>query len=409
MDDGNVTIEEPARQIPVLEEVDVLVAGGGPAGLAAALAAAREGARTTLMERYGYLGGMITGAYVVAINGCGDGRTVKVRGITREIRDRMAALDAVRSVNSSGDYRVDAEVFKWQAAEMLQESGVATRLHTLACAPVLEAGRVAGVFVESKSGRQAIRAAVTVDATADADLAYRAGCVCDNDPHEVTLGIRIEGVDRARVEAFEKDSPEAYRAAVEAATRLNAGAMPGKGRLVKGIDVTDAEALSRAEVELRRDCFNALTYLKANLPGYEDARVAETYPQIGVRQSRRVRGEYVLQDEDLKACRSFEDGTGRMGVYFPDWGPNYAIEGLDYDVPYRCLVPEAVDGLLVAGRCVSCDYTACNTMRLIVPCFVTGQAAGCGAAIAVRDACAPRGISVEKLRKALLDQDVYLG
>ena len=404
-----VAIEEPARQIPVVEDVDVLVAGSGPAGIAAALAAAREGARTTLVERYGYLGGMITGAYVLAIIGCGDGKASKVRGITQEIHDRLEALGAAARTNASGDYRVDAEIFKWQAAEMLQESGVTIRLHTLACAPVLTSGRVAGAFVESKSGRQAVRAAVTVDATADADLAYRAGCACDNDPHEITLGIRIEGVDRKRVQAFEKESRETYQAVVEEAALRNGGAMPGRSRHVKGVDVTDAEALSRAEIALRRECFDALMYLRENLPGYENARVAETYPQIGVRQSRRVRGEYVLKDEDLRTSRSFEDGTGRMGVYFPDWGPTYAIEGLDYDVPYRCLVPEQVDGLLVGGRCVSCDYTACNTMRLIVPCLVTGQAAGCAAAIAARDACATREISVGKLRKALLDQDVYLG
>ena len=404
-----ITIEEPARQIPVIETVDVLVAGSGPAGIAAALAAAREGARTTLVERYGYLGGMITGAYVVAIIGCGDGRAPVVRGVTEEIRRRLEKLDAVKPINKSGDYRVDAETFKWQAVEMLTEAGVNIRLHTLACAPIIEADRVAGIFVESKSGRQAIRATVTVDATADADLTYRAGCACDDEPHEVTLGIRIAGVDRERVDAFAKESPERYQAVIDEAMRRNGGVMPGRGRLLKGINVADTEDLTRAEILFRKECFDALMYLKENLPGYEAARVTETFPQIGVRQGRRIRGEYILQNDDLKSSRKFENGIGRMGVYFPEWGPNYAIEGLDYDVPYGCLVPEKTDGLLVGGRCVSSDYTACNTMRLIVPCFVTGQAAGCAAAIAVQDACAPRHISVGKLRRSLLNQDVHLG
>ena len=409
MENAMRTIEEPARQIPVAEDADVLVAGSGPAGIAAALAAARDGARTVLVERYGYLGGMITGAHVVAILGCGDGRVPKARGVTLEIRNRLEKLGAVKPISRSGDYRVDAEVFKWQAAEILMEAGVKIRLHTLACAPILEDGHVAGIFAESKSGREAFRARVTIDATADADLAFRSGCECDNDTHEVTLGIQIEGIDRARADAFEKASPDEYRAAVEAATKLNGGTMPGRNRLLEGIDVADASALTQAEIQLRQECFSALTYLKEHLPGYKDARVVLTRPQIGVRQGRRIRGEYVLKNDDLKGSRQFEDGIARLGVYFPDWGPNYAVEGLDYDIPYRCLVPETVDALLVAGRCISCDYVACNTMRLIVPCFATGQAAGCAAAIAVRDACAPRHISIGKLRRALLGQDVYVG
>jgi hypothetical protein len=122
-----------------------------------------------------------------------------------------------------------------------------------------------------------------------------------------------------------------------------------------------------------------------------------------------MRGEYVLVDDDLRASRHFPDGIARLGVYFPDWGPNYAIKGLDYDIPYRALVPEDIDGLLVAGRCISCDPIAGNTMRLLVPCLVTGQAAGVAAAIAVQDGCQPREIAVKRLRAALLDQRAYLG
>ena len=220
---------------------------------------------------------------------------------------------------------------------------------------------------------------------------------------------RVEGVDRAEVDAFARAHPDQHEAIIEQAKRLNGGVLPGQNRKVKGIDVTDAMDLTEAEIRLREDCFNALFYLKANLPGYEKARVAETLPQIGVRQGRRIRGVYELKNEDLKASRKFEDGIARLGVYFPDWGPNYAIEGLDYDVPYRCLVPQKVDGLLVSGRCVSSDYTACNTMRLIVPCFATGQGAGCAAALAAKERCAPREVAVERLRAGLLRQDVFLG
>jgi hypothetical protein len=402
-------VPEPARRTPIAGDADVVVAGGGPAGIAAAMAAARQGARTLLVERYGYLGGMITGAYVVAVLGAGDGHVVKARGIVDEIRERMAALGAVVPIGDCGDYRVDAETFKWQALEMLLEAGVRVRLHTLACAPILEGRTVTGILAESKSGREAFRAGVTIDATADADLACRAGCACENQTHEITLGFVVQGVDEDRLEAFRRRSPAEYEAIAVEAADLNGGVLPGVVRLLKGVDVTDAEALTRAEIRLRREGFRALLYLRERMPGYENARVALTWPQLGVRLSRRIRGETVLVDDDLAASRHFDDGVARLGTYFPDWGPTYAVEGLDYDIPYRALVPERVDGMLVAGRCISCDDVAGNTMRLLVPCLVTGQAAGVAAAIATQGDRQPREIAVDKLRAALRDQGVWLG
>jgi hypothetical protein len=402
-------ILEPARRTPVAGEVDVLVAGGGPAGIAAALAAARQGARTLLVERYGYLGGMITGSYVVAILGVGDGYEPVAHGIVDEIRERMGALGAAQPIGGCGDYRVDAELFKWQALEMLLEAGVRVRLHTLACDPIVEGGAVTGIVTESKSGREAYRATVTIDTSADADLAYRAGCNCENETHEVTLGFAIDGVDQERVEAFRRQSPAEYEAIAVEAAEMNGGKLPGGSRLLRGIDVTDAEDLTRAEIQLRQEGFRAFMHLREHMPGYEGARVRLTWPQLGVRLSRRIRGANVLVDDDLRSSRHFSDGIARLGVYFPDWGPNYAIVGLDYDVPYRTLVPEAMDGLLVAGRCISCDAIAGNTMRLIVPCLVTGQAAGVAAAIAAQQGCAPRDVPVDALRGALRAQGAWLG
>jgi hypothetical protein len=326
-----------------------------------------------------------------------------------EIRDRLEELDAVSPVLHCGDYAVDAEVFKWQAAEMLLEAGSDIRLHTLACAPVVEGDRVAGAFLESKSGRQAVRAKVTIDATADADLAFRAGCACDDQTHEVTLRVTIEGVNEEEIDAFARESPLEYERIVEECKRLSGGELPSNKRLMRGIDVADAVDLTRAEIESRREYFQGLTYLRDAMPGYGNARITSTGAQIGLRQGRRIRGEYVVADDDLKSSRHFQDRVARLGVYFPDWGPLYTLSGVNYDIPYRCLVPETIDGLLVVGRCVSCDYIACNTLRLIVPCFCTGQAAGCAAALAARTGCVPRHVPIAELREALAAQDVYLG
>jgi len=408
MRDNEGDVLEREHAVPLSATVDVLVAGGGPAGIAAALASAREGAKTLLIERYGYLGGMVTGAHVVWVLGVGDGYRPVARGTTQEIRERLEPLGAVRQPNKCGDYAVDPEVFKWQAAEMLAEAGADVLLHTLACDPIVEDGRVAGVFTESKNGRRAVRARVVVDCTADGDVAFRAGCGYDNETHDVSLGVRIDGIDRAKVDAFRKESPGRYEEVVAEAKRLNGGAMPDSSRRVKGVDVTDAAALTKIEVGLRRDCYRALYYLREHLPGWEEATVRLTLPQLGVRQSRRICCAYTLTDDDLRQSRQFDDGIARLGSFLLGY-KLYDPAGLRYDIPYRSLVPEGIDGLLVAGRSVSSDYLANNSVRLIVPCFATGQAAGVAAALAAKGGVQPRAVPVDGLRGNLVRQGAYLG
>lgn len=406
---GCQTVHEPGRDRAVVRDVDVLVAGSGPAGFAAALCAARQGAKTLLVERYGYLGGMMTGSLVTWVMGVADGEgNVKAKGVTAELRERLEKFDGVKMTNKHGDYMIDAEVFKWQGIEMLHEAGAEVLLHTFACDPIMEDSKVAGVFVESKNGRQAVRAEVVVDATADADIAFRAGCAYDSETHDVSLRIKVEGVDKEKVAALETAEPDRYAAVMEEVKRRNGGTLVGAVRHLTGIDVGDAQALTRAEIQLRRDSFEALNYLKRNLPGYENARIAETLHQLGVRLGRRIRGEYALTDADIRASRHFDDGIARLGAYLLGY-ELYGVSGLDYDVPYRSLVPESVDGLLIAGRCVSSDYLGGNTLRLIVPCFATGQAAGVAAAIAAQDGIEPRGVPADKLRAALSSQGVNLG
>ncbi len=402
-------ITEPERRLPVIRSVDVLVAGAGPAGLAAGVSAARLGARTLVLDRFGYVGGMMTGAYVVKVFGMGDGHRPLVRGFAREVRERLAALHAAMplpNLQHNGDYEVDPEAFKWQMLEMLEESGAEILLHTMACAPILEDSRVRGVIIESKSGRQAIRAGVTIDCTADADLAFRAGCLCDNETHDVSLGALIEGVDSAAASAFEKEHPEEYRRIMDEALRPYGGRLPWR-QWLKNVDITNAEALSRAECRLRRDIFRCLFFLRKNLPGWQNARVKSTWPQLGVRQSRRIRGEYTLTDQDLLESRHFDDAVARLGIRMVGY-KLYQPAGLNYDVPYRCLLPRDVEGLLVAGRCVSADYPAENSLRLLAPCFATGQAAGVAAALAAQHSVTPRRLDRVRLREALRRQDVNL-
>lgn len=401
---------EPGGERPVLAQVDVLVAGGGPAGFAAALSAARAGAAVLLAERYGYLGGMMTGARVVAILGMGDGsRTgAKAGGVLTDLRERLASFDGVPKSSADGDYWIDPELFKWQAVEMLVEAGARVLTHAVASDPVLEDGAVRGAYIETKQGRVAIRARVTVDATADGDLAFRAGCECDNQTHDVTLGFRLSGVDSERVTAFSAENPDAATQVLNAAKALNNGRLPGQGWQMKGVDVTDPVALTEAENRFRRDCYAALLYLRQHMPGYEQARVAETWPQIGVRQSRRVRGVLTLTDANLRESRHFPDGIARLGSYLLGY-ELYGVRGLHYDIPYRCLLPKDMDGLLTAGRCISSDYLAMNSLRLIVPCFATGQAAGVAAALAVRHGIEPRAVNQNELRGVLKEQGVPLG
>jgi len=402
------TVTEASRSIPVSHSVDVLVAGMGPAGIAAGIAAAREGARTLVLDRYGYPGGMITGSHVVAVLGVGDGRRPRARGITMDVRERMERFKAISRVTGAGDYWVDAEVFKWQALEMLEESGARFLLHTMACDPIVEANRIVGVFTENKNGRCFIQSQVVIDCTADADLASRSGCPCENKSHDVTLRIQVIGVDTAAFQTFSKESPDRARSVMETARALNGGVMPGVTRYFKDIDITKAEALTKVEHEARRDCFRSLYYLRENMPGWADACVSHTASQLGVRQGRRIRGVYTVTDEDLRLSRHFNDSVARLSSYLNGY-KLYDPPELDYDIPYRCLVPETMDGLLVAGRCVSSDYLACNSLRLIVPCFATGQAAGIAAALAARHKVQPRCVDTSELRDALIRQNVFLG
>lgn len=402
------SIVEPARQTPVVKEVDVVVAGGGPAGVNAAVAAARNGAKTLLVERYGYLGGMITGSSVTWYLGFGNGERQVVRGLTDEFVARLGQVGGLTSErNASGDCNSDAEFVKWLSVAMLEEAGAQMLLHSWVAAAVVEGRVCKGLVVESKSGRQAILAKVVVDATADGDVCHSAGVETKTDHHDISLLFGIEGVAPKKADAFQQEDPERYERLMKQLEQQG-GCVPAGQAKFEGRSAVDAEDLTYIENEARKRTFRGLLFLREHVPGYEHAKVRKTCPQLGVRESRKIVGECTMTLADVLGCHRFDDSIGRCGAQMTGY-KLYDVKGLEYDVPYGCLVPKAVDGLLAAGRCISVAHDAINTFRLIVPCGLTGEAAGTAAAIAAKQSVPPRRIDVPELQARLREQGNDLG
>lgn len=424
------TITEPAREIPVIAEVDVLVAGGGPAGFAAAVAAARLGARVMLVERYGCLGGLATGGLVLYMDGISDGTERVIGGVCWESMERLQAEGGLAE-RGPLRYDVDSELYKVTLDQMCLEAGVRLRLHSWVANAIVQDGRVAGAVIESKSGREAVLATTVIDATGDGDVAAFAGAEYEVGHMRIGLNMKVGGVDSARYRAFAEAEPERVRA-LRAALRDRGGFPIGMGptpysdegvywvnvvglaersglapREGAGYDehwdgrlsAIDAEDLTHAELELRRRLVESLGYYRENVPGYEKVRLLGFASQLGVRESRHILGQTVLAGDDVLAGREFEDAIGRGGL---------TGRGTSYQIPYRALVPRGVDGLLVAGRCLSADHRAHGHIRVIPPMMVTGQAAGTAAFMAVELGVQPAAVDPAVLRRQLGKDGVIL-
>jgi hypothetical protein len=436
------TVHEPGRDIPVYRQCDVLVVGGGPSGTAAASAAARAGADVVLLERYNHLGGLSTGGLVIWIDRMTDweGRLV-IRGFAEELFDRLPA-DAVAgppredwgtqdpSKAHHWSFRtaayhgvvtwsptIDPERLKLLSQEIMIERGVKLAYHAWAAMPLMEDGKVCGATFESKEGRMAIRAKVVVDATGDGDLFARAGAAYVNDieqedvHHCMNTAWLFGGVDMQEWIAFRGGNPEGFQAFM-AGGREECGLFERPfvswrddialfmGPRQSGYSALDVDDLTAVEVRSHRAMASHLAYYRRHAPGFEDAYMMLSAPQIGVRHARRLKGVDAVLRSRWPEGTALWDEVGVTPAVSPKF-PNISI-------PYGALVPEQLDGLLACGRHVSCDRNSHGFMREIPQCWITGQAAGAAAALAVAQGVQPRHVDVPTLQQELVRQGVFL-
>ena len=454
-------------EIPVKMDCDVAVIGGGPAGFCAAVAAARNGASTVLVEKNGGGGGMATyglvGPFMTSYDK--DGKNMIIRGLFEEVVERLLKQDGaihpkdVPAGSAFTSYIVlghehctpfDPEVLKRVIDEMLTEAGVKVLYHTSFVEPMMAEDRIEGVIVHSKSGLEAINAKTVIDCTGDADVAYRAGVPCELGDEEsgriqpATMFFRIGNVDSDKLEAdiiankdnFYRKNGVNYRSLHWRVTearengdwtlnRVSIGIFRGVKKdewnintsRIMGIDGTSGESLSEAEMVGRQQVKEIYAFLKKYVPGCENAILLSSAPTIGIRETRHIRGEYQLTTDDVLQGQVPEDAIllasnsidvhGRFGPMSNEY---VAVENGDwYGVSYRCLVPQKVEQLLVAGRCVSATSEAAGAIRVMPPCMELGHAAGVAAAMAVKNDCLVREVNTDELRAQMVREGSFLG
>lgn len=415
--------------VPVVAECDVLVVGGGSAGSAAAIAAANKGAAVVLVEKYGFLGG--TGAMVLdTFYGFFTPGTVerKVVGgvpdlVTRGLDRHGMLIKRPNTYGAGAGYTYDPEVLKVVWDYLLAEAGVRVLLHTNFIDLLMDGARIGAVIVGSPKGPRAIKAKCIVDASGDAHVAFRAGAPFEDSgalgiAQSLTTTFKMINVDVARATAFPKAEMWSLMQSESGNYRLprKEGSahitplprvMVTNMTRVAGVDGTDVEALSAAEREGRAQALEYVRFLRDKIPGYEQADLGGLSIQIGVRETRRIKGQYWLTREDVLSARKFPDAIAQCGAPIEEHHASgdtrweYLPDGETFDIPYRALVPVGVDNLLVAGRCLSASHDAHASVRSIGQCLAMGQAAGTAAALSADNGVAPVAVPVETLQADL--------
>jgi FAD dependent oxidoreductase len=438
-------VAEPARNTPVYGEFDVVVIGGGPAGITTAAAAARAGRTTLLVERYGFLGGAGTMGGLSTFCGLhakihGEHRQV-IHGLADEMLERLVKLDGLNAPHLTINDGILAQAFdisayKLAADELVVDAGAKLLFHALAVGVVMaDDATIDAVIIESKSGRAAVRGRVFVDASGDADVAAWAGVPFEKAPHLLypSLMFRINAVDVAAAgpapwRTVERLMEEAEAAGTHTFPRKKPIVRPQRNPLEwranltqlsnadgSAIDGTDVDQLTRGELQGRRQSFDAFDFIKHRTPGFENSYIVDIAPQIGIRETRRVFGHHRLTEDEVLDCADFPDAIGVNG-----WPVEAHVAGTvefrwqrgerGYNqLPYRMLVPERVGNLLVAGRCASMTQGGQSSARVTGPCFAMGEAAGTAADLAIRDGVAVGDVPVAELQRRLELAGAFLG
>jgi hypothetical protein len=451
------TISEPAKDLIVRKETDVLVIGGGPSGIMAALAAAEDGLNVMLVESRSFVGGNMTiGLPILGFLGQKGNQIIK--GLPQKLIDRLKAVQA------SSEHRpcplhmsltlVEPEAVKTVALEMLTESKVDVLFYAFCAGVVMEDDELKGVIIESKAGREVILAKTIIDCSGDADVAYRSGVPCEygNENGGVqppTLMFCLGGVDTEKLRTSVAEEPRTYltdfipaeyfgqnnqfvlvgmRNLIKKAqddgldlnvertiliTGLRKGEVWVNMTRVNGVNGTDPGSLTHGEIEGRRQITDIQKYLIDYVPGFENAYFLKTAPFLGIRETRRIQGLYTMTREDIMTCNHFDDAIAvasyPLDIHHPNGG-GCTLEwcGDCYDIPFRSLIPQKVKNLIVAGRCISTTHEAMSAIRVMAPCMAMGEAAGRAAKMAISGGIQPADIDVKKLQQELLEKGAYL-
>jgi glycine/D-amino acid oxidase-like deaminating enzyme len=459
-------VVEERKRIPVAIQADVAVAGGGVAGVAAAVAAARNGAKTVLVETTNCLGGTATATFMSVFHL----DYSALHGFAKETVDRLVEMGG--ALKGAAVVPYDPEAFKTASLEAIEKSGASVLLYTSAVAPLMRDGVAGGLIIENKSGRQAVAAKVTIDCTGDGDIAWRAGAqtIEDNKPvgkkRPMTLLFRVGGIDVDQLEEYvlshrDEFSPDpkyfqfdrdldlirlaGFWSIFDHARRRGEVAenvhylriTGGIGSISRGMVIVnttraydlqgiDARELTRAEIECRKQMAEIMNVMVKYIPGFERAYIIDTSSYIGIRESRRILGEYVLVSDDIAEDRQWEDAVARAYTAITPGTPTHSPSGGEggpghayyreqispirsHSIPYRCLIPKGIDGLLVAGRCISVSDEAFESCRGQATCMYLGYAGGAAAALAACANTPVREIDPSRLRSILEEQGQQTG